>query len=60
MLLLSSFELFFLFMMGQYVARIYDEVRGRPLYIVASTANLGEGKAEKPAEHAAHPPEPTP
>ncbi|MBN2306045.1 MAG: glycosyltransferase family 2 protein [Anaerolineae bacterium] len=35
LLLLSSFQLFFLFVMGQYVARIYDEVRHRPLYIVA-------------------------
>lgn len=58
MLLLSSFELFFLFMMGQYVARIYDEVRGRPLYIVASTSNLGE--AQKPKEPVVKPPEPTP
>ncbi len=37
LLLLGSFQLFFLFIMGQYVARIYDEVRGRPLYVVAST-----------------------
>ncbi len=37
LLLLSAFQLFFLFVMGQYVARIYDEVRDRPLYIVAST-----------------------
>jgi dolichol-phosphate mannosyltransferase len=35
LLLLSAFQLFFLFIMGQYVARIYDEVRGRPLYVVA-------------------------
>ncbi|MBL8162297.1 MAG: glycosyltransferase family 2 protein [Anaerolineae bacterium] len=35
LLLLSSFQLFFLFVMGQYVARIYDETRGRPLYVVA-------------------------
>lgn len=35
LLLLSSFQLFFFFIMGQYVARIYDEVRHRPLYIVA-------------------------
>jgi hypothetical protein len=37
MLVLSAFQLFFLFIMGQYIARIYDEVRNRPLYIVAST-----------------------
>jgi len=40
MLLLSSFELFFLFVMGQYIARIYDEARDRPLYIVASKTNF--------------------
>jgi dolichol-phosphate mannosyltransferase len=44
MLLLSSFELFFLFVLGQYVARIYDEVRRRPLYIVASKTNLDSVK----------------
>jgi polyisoprenyl-phosphate glycosyltransferase len=36
MLIIGAFQLFFLFVMGQYVARIYDEVRDRPLYIVAS------------------------
>jgi len=34
-LFLSSFQLFFLFIMGQYIARIYDETRNRPLYVVA-------------------------
>ena len=34
-LLMSSFQLFFFFVMGQYVARIYDVVRQRPLYIVS-------------------------
>ncbi|HUN09867.1 MAG TPA: glycosyltransferase family 2 protein [Aggregatilineales bacterium] len=42
LLLLSSFQLFFLFVMGQYVARIYDETRGRPLYIVADKTNLDD------------------
>lgn len=37
MLLISSFQFFFFFVMGQYLGRIYDEVRGRPLYIVADT-----------------------
>lgn len=40
LLILSAFQLFFLFVMGQYVARIYDEVRGRPLYIVADRIGL--------------------
>jgi len=41
LLIVSAFQLFFLFIMGQYIARIYDEVRSRPLYIVASRVNLG-------------------
>lgn len=36
LLTIGAFQLFFLFIMGQYIARIYDEVRDRPLYIVAS------------------------
>ena len=35
LLLMSSFQLFFLFLLGQYISRIYDEARDRPLYIVA-------------------------
>lgn len=45
LLILSSFQLFFLFVMGQYVARIYDETRGRPLYIVASRSNIGDNES---------------
>lgn len=41
-LLIGSFQFFFFFVMGQYIARIYDEVRGRPLYIVADTFGLKE------------------
>ena len=33
-LLLSAFQLFFLFIIGQYVGRIFDEVRRRPLYLL--------------------------
>jgi dolichol-phosphate mannosyltransferase len=39
-LLVGSFQFFFFFVLGQYVARIYDEVRGRPLYIVADTFGI--------------------
>jgi dolichol-phosphate mannosyltransferase len=46
LLLIGSFQLFFLFVLGQYVARTYDEVRGRPLYVVASTENLTERPEE--------------
>jgi polyisoprenyl-phosphate glycosyltransferase len=55
MLLLSSFELFFLFVMGQYIARIYDEARDRPLYIVATTAGFDEKPVSQPVV-----PEPVP
>jgi glycosyltransferase involved in cell wall biosynthesis len=58
MLLLSAFELFFLFIMGQYVARIYDEVRGRPLYILAS--RTGFDQPAKAAEKQVQTPEPRP
>ena len=49
MLLLGSFQLFFLFILGQYIARVYDETRGRPLYVVASTENVAPSKSEKSA-----------
>jgi glycosyltransferase involved in cell wall biosynthesis len=42
MLLVGSFQLFFLFILGQYVARIYDETRGRPLYIVADKVGFDD------------------
>jgi len=40
LLLLSAFQLFFFFILGQYVARIYDETRNRPLYVVSDTYGL--------------------
>jgi dolichol-phosphate mannosyltransferase len=55
LLLLSSFQLFFLFIMGQYVARIYDETRNRPLYIVASEVGF---KVEEPVKTHEVTPEP--
>ncbi len=56
LLLLSSFQLFFLFILGQYVARTYDETRGRPLYVVASTAGIGgPGRANRPVNQADEP-----
>ncbi|MCZ7539134.1 MAG: glycosyltransferase family 2 protein [Anaerolineae bacterium] len=55
-LLVSSFQLFFFFIMGQYIARIYDEVRRRPLYVVADLwerppDERPEGAASAPDEH---------
>lgn len=57
LLILSAFQLFFLFIMGQYIARIYDEVRDRPLYIVASRTGLDEPAQ---AEVSPEPPLPNP
>jgi dolichol-phosphate mannosyltransferase len=47
LLLMSSFQLFFLFILGQYVARTYDEARNRPLYIVASTVGFDQREATR-------------
>ena len=49
-LLMSSFQLFFLFILGQYVARTYDEARNRPLYIVASTVGFDQPGATRMPE----------
>jgi dolichol-phosphate mannosyltransferase len=51
MLLLGSFQLFFLFILGQYIARVYDETRGRPLYVVASTENVEPSKGDLHDRH---------
>ncbi|NDJ59822.1 MAG: glycosyltransferase family 2 protein [Chloroflexi bacterium] len=47
LLLLSAFQLFFLFFLGQYVARIYDEARARPLYVVADTHGFTKSQRDE-------------
>lgn len=47
-LLIGAAQFFFFFVMGQYLGRIYDEVRGRPLYIIADTFGFnGEQKIQR-------------
>ena len=43
-LLLNGITLLLLGILGEYIGRIYDEVRNRPLYIVREAVNL-EGRA---------------
>jgi dolichol-phosphate mannosyltransferase len=47
-LLFSGATLSALGLVGDYVARIYDEVKGRPLYVVSEVLNLGPSVAVPP------------
>ena len=34
---------------GEYIARIFEEVKGRPLYVVGQTFGFGEARVDTPA-----------
>lgn len=50
----SCIQLLMIGVLGEYVGRIYEEVKRRPLYIQASELNFAHGEGERPP---GHPPE---
>jgi polyisoprenyl-phosphate glycosyltransferase len=50
---LSGVQLMVMGMVGQYVARVYDEARGRPLYLVREALGLDDPAGSAIADHGA-------
>jgi len=51
LLILASFIMISLGIIGEYIAKIYDEIKQRPVYLVASACGAGEsGRPRHPAD----------
>jgi polyisoprenyl-phosphate glycosyltransferase len=50
-LFFNGFILIILGIIGEYIGRIYDEAKARPLYIVKETINIQKGKRTEDVEH---------
>jgi len=58
-LLLGGIQLITVGIIGEYLGRVYEEVKGRPLYVVRETSNFGDvGVVEPSQEEAASPASP--
>jgi dolichol-phosphate mannosyltransferase len=46
-LLLGGIQLITVGIIGEYLGRVYDEVKGRPLYVVRDTINFDRGRGDR-------------